>query len=64
MENILETNLKEIAVEIKSHAPEVPTLEKVDEATWEQVCEYRKLLDRLDYLKCLSELEKVKNGER
>ena len=42
---------------------EEPILEKVEAETWEDICEYRKLLDQLEYLKCLDELEKLKNHE-
>jgi hypothetical protein len=42
---------------------EEPILEKVEEKTWEDICEYRRLLDQLDYLKCLDELEKIKRNE-
>lgn len=42
---------------------EEPIFEKVDGETWEDICEYRGLLDRLDYLKCLAELEKIKSNE-
>ena len=41
---------------------EDPILAKVDVETWEEICEYRRLLDRLDYLKCLDELEEVKEN--
>src|SRR5688500_14916163 len=37
-----------------------PFLQKVDLETWEEICEYRGLLDALDYQKCLLELEKIK----
>ena len=43
---------------------EEPILEKVEQETWEEVCEYRQTLDRLDYLKCLVELEKIKDDNR
>jgi hypothetical protein len=43
---------------------EEPVLEKVEQETWEDIREYRALLDRIDYLKCLDELEKIKNGKR
>ena len=41
---------------------EEPILEKVEQETWEDIREYRELLDGLDYQKCLVELEKIKNG--
>lgn len=40
---------------------EEPNFEKADEETWEDICEYRKLLDKLDYLKCLDEVEQIKS---
>jgi len=40
-----------------------PVLESIDVETWEEICEYRKLLDRLDYLECLDEIEKIKANE-
>ena len=42
---------------------EEPVLEKVEQETWEDIREYRALLDRIDYLKCLDELQKIKNGK-
>jgi hypothetical protein len=38
-----------------------PVLEKANPETWEDVCEYRKFLDGLDYQKCLDEVEKIKS---
>lgn len=41
--------------------------ESVDDSTpvetWEDICEYRKLLNQLDYLRYLGELEKIKKYE-
>jgi len=49
----------------ENHPGEEPIFEKVEEETWEEVREYRTLLDQLDYLKCLAELEKIKtDGQR
>src|SRR5258708_36197224 len=42
---------------------EEPPLEKVDQETWEDIREYRELLDKVDYLKNLDELAKIKNYE-
>lgn len=44
--------------------PEASFLVKVEEETWEEIREYREHLDRLDYLKCLVEIEKIKNDAR
>ena len=42
---------------------EEPALEKVEQETWEDIREYRELLDKVEYLKCLDELAKIKNYE-
>jgi hypothetical protein len=39
---------------------EEPVLEQVDQETWEDIREYREFLDRLEYERCLEELEKIK----
>lgn len=39
-------------------------LQKTDQETWEEICEYRRFLDELEYQKCLGELEKIKNGNK
>jgi hypothetical protein len=39
---------------------EEPVLEQVDQETWEEIREYREFLDRLEYERCLEELEKIK----
>jgi hypothetical protein len=41
---------------------EEPVLEQVDQETWEDIREYREFLDRLDYEKCLEELEKIRRN--
>lgn len=38
---------------------EEPVLEKVDQETWEEISEYRKFLDQLEYQRCLDELNEV-----
>ncbi|MBE0651669.1 MAG: hypothetical protein IH595_12630 [Bacteroidales bacterium] len=42
---------------------EEPIEEFVEVETWEDVVERRQLLDRVDYLKCLVEIEKIKDHE-
>ena len=42
---------------------EDPNSEEVREETWEELCQYRRLLDELDYTRCLAELEKIKRNE-
>lgn len=41
---------------------EEPVFRQLDEETWEEIVEYRKFLDDLEYQRCLEELEKIKNG--
>lgn len=41
-----------------------PVEEVAEMETWEDVVEYREVLDRLDYLRCLVELEKIKDNEQ
>jgi hypothetical protein len=41
---------------------EDPVMEQVRDETWEEISEYKEFLDRLDYLKCLVELEKIKGN--
>lgn len=43
---------------------EEPPLEKVEQETWEEIREYRQLLDKVDYLKGLDELEKIKGNSK
>jgi hypothetical protein len=38
-----------------------PVLEMIGPETWEDICEVRRLLDQLDYIKCLEELEQFKS---
>jgi hypothetical protein len=38
---------------------EEPVLEKVEQETWEEIAEYRKFLDQLEYQRCLGELEEI-----
>ena len=61
---LVDQALRELA---ESYSPEnlpeeEPVMDEVKEETWEEICEYRQTLDRLDYLKCLVELEKIKNA--
>jgi len=37
------------------------SFQNVDEETWEEICEYRRLLDELEYQGCLLKLEQHKN---
>ena len=40
-----------------------PVREDEQQENWEEICEYRRLLDELDYLKWLGELEKITNEQ-
>ena len=48
---------------VEHHFEDEPVLEKAGEETWEEICEYRETLDRLDYLRCLLRLEKIKQDQ-
>src|SRR5215207_1762014 len=48
---------------VERHFGTEPALEKVEPETWEEICELRRLLDQVDYLKCLDELEQFKGNE-
>ena len=39
-----------------------PFLQKLDQETWEEICEYRKFLDEMNYQKCLEELAQIKRN--
>src|SRR4026209_237364 len=40
-----------------------PTIEEMQEETWEEYREYRGLLDELELLRCREEIEKIKRNE-
>jgi hypothetical protein len=42
---------------------EESVIEKVRDETWEEILEYRKELDRMDYERCLVELENFKRKQ-
>src|SRR5215475_11410436 len=48
---------------VDSPLQEEPILEQVDQETWEEIAEYRRFLDQLEYQTCLNEIEKIKNYE-
>ncbi len=43
---------------------EEPALHSVDQETWEEICEYRRLLDQIDYQNCVEELAQIKQNEQ
>ena len=38
---------------------EEPILEQADQETWDEIAEYRKFLDQLEYQRCLDELDEI-----
>ena len=52
---------KEVLDQPEIHNKAIRALRHSSEEAWEEICEYRGLLDALDYQKCLLELEKIKN---
>ena len=65
---LLDQAIRELAdtyeSEFSPEGREETVFENMEQETWEEVCEYKELLDRLDYLKCLAEMEKIKNDNR
>ena len=61
---LLDQAIQEFAAAYGSHAPigEEPILNKVDQETWEEIREYRRFLDDLEYQRCLDELEQIKRN--
>lgn len=47
---------------VEHHQEVEPVLRELPQETWEEICEYRKLLNELDYQRCLDELEEIKSG--
>ena len=41
----------------KYYPREESVMKEVREETWEEICEYREYLNRIDYLTCLAKLE-------
>src|ERR1041385_3772747 len=62
---LLDQAIQDLAANYGGDSPlgEEPIHEQVDQETWEEICEYRKLLDQLEYQRCLDELEKIISGE-
>ena len=58
---LLDQAVRDLAQSYDTEFTEEEPFEKpIEVETWEDICEYREMLDRLDYLKCLVELEKIK----
>ena len=62
---LLDQAIREFAASFGSQANfvEEQILERLDQETWEEICEYRRFLDDLEYQRCLVELEKIKNEQ-
>src|ERR1051326_6914283 len=62
---LLDQAIQDLAASYGADSPlaEEPILEKVDQETWEEICEYRKFLDDLEYQRCLDELEEIMGNE-
>lgn len=62
---LLDQAIRELAESYSAeyNLEEEPAIEEVREDTWEEICEYREQLDRIDYLKCLVEVEKIKRDQ-
>ena len=63
---LLDQAIRDFAASYGTQSPlgEDSFLRNVDQETWEEICEYRRFLDDLEYQKCLGELEKLRNGNR
>jgi hypothetical protein len=63
---LLDFAIQEFAASYGTLAPlsEDPFLQMIDQETWEEIREYRKFLDELEYQRCLAEIEKIKNEKQ
>jgi hypothetical protein len=63
---LLDQAIRDFAASYGTQSPlgEDSFLRTVDQETWDEICEYRRFLDDLEYQNCLGELEKLKNGNR
>jgi len=59
---LLDEAIREFAASYGTQSPleDMQILQKVDQETWEEICEYRRSLDEWEYKKCLRELETIK----
>jgi len=58
---LLDQAIRDLAAsyQIIYQSEEEPVLETVDQETWEEIREYRKFLDDLEYQRCLDELDNI-----
>ena len=63
---LLDQAIREFAASYGTQSPleDKRILQEADQETWEEICEYRRSLDKWEYHKCLGELEKMKNGNK
>ena len=63
---LLDEAIREFAASYGTQSPleDMQILQKVDQETWEEICEFRRSLDEWEYQKCLGELEKIKHGNQ
>src|SRR5687768_10259559 len=63
---LLDEAIREFAASYGTQSPleDMQILQRVDQETWEKICEYRRSLDEWEYQRCLGELEKMKNGNQ
>ena len=61
---LLDQAIRDFAASYGNQSPlgEEPFLRTVHQETWEEICEYRRFLDDLEYQRCLVELEKIKRN--
>jgi hypothetical protein len=61
---LLDQAIENFAASFGTDSPlgEQQFLRNVDQETWEEICEYKKFLDQLEYQRCLDELEKIKRN--
>src|SRR5258708_29494612 len=63
---LLDQAIQDFAASYGTQSPfsEESFLRNADQEIWEEICEYRRFLDDLEYQKCLGELEKIRNGNK
>jgi hypothetical protein len=61
---LVDEAMRELAESYRTDNPEESAIQAEREIAWEELCEYRKLLDELNYILCLKRLEKIKGNEK
>ena len=63
---LLDQAIRDLSASYGVNSPlgEEPILEKVDQETWEEICEYRRFLDQLEYQRCLDELGEIMSKDQ